>query len=90
MSYPDDLETSLSLLESPFADLEMPESLGSEEVWAKVTLDMLDNIRADVRAYLPEFHVAAISVECFLKAPMLPDVASPNKMCSRLVAQDFC
>ena len=50
----------------------------------KVALDMLDNIRVDLRSYLPKFHWAEISVERSLECQIseLPGVASPNEMSS--------
>lgn len=95
LSYLADLETTLSQLESPTIDLGIAEvvkakgELTVEEarIWAKVALEMLDNIRADVRSHLPDFHFADISVEN-LKSHLpdfdLPDVASFNDMRSRL------
>jgi len=92
LSYLADLETSLSQLESSFSDFGMAELLKSKgeltvAVWAKVALEMLDNVRVDVRSYLPEFHLADVSVERFFKShiPELPDVASLNEMCSVVV-----
>jgi adiponectin receptor len=92
LSYLADLETSLSQLESSFSDFGMAELLKAKgeravALWAKVALDMLDNVRVHVRSYLPEFHFADISVERFVKSHIseLPDVASLNEMCSIVV-----
>jgi adiponectin receptor len=58
-------------------------------VWAKVALEMLNNIRTDVRSHLPEFHFADISVENVKShLPDLPDVASLHEMRSRLPDMD--
>jgi len=92
LSYLADLETSLSQPESSFLDFGMAELLEAKgeltvAVWAKIALEMLNNVRVDVRSYLPEFHFADVSVERFVKShiPELPDVASLNEMCSMLV-----
>jgi adiponectin receptor len=92
LSYLADLETSLSHLESSLADFGLSELLKTKgertvAVWAKVALDMLNNVRGEVRSYLPEFHFADVSVERFVKShiPELPDVASLNEMCSVVV-----
>jgi adiponectin receptor len=92
LSYLADLETSLSQLESSFLDFGMAELLKAKgeltvAVWAKIALEMLNNIRVDVRSYLPEFHFEDISVERFVKSHIheLPDVTSLNEMCSVVV-----
>ena len=92
LSYLADLETSLSQLESSFADFGMAELLKAKgeltvAVWANDALEMLDITRGDVRSYLPDFPFADISVERFVKShiPELPDVASLDEMCSMVV-----
>lgn len=55
-----DLETRLLQLESPVTDLRIAEVLKAKgeltvdkaRVWAKIALEMLDKIRADVRSHL--------------------------------------
>jgi adiponectin receptor len=55
------------------------------KIWAKVALEMLTKIRADVRSHLPDVHFADISVENFKShLPELPDVANLNEMRSKL------
>jgi adiponectin receptor len=95
LSYLTDLETSLSQLESPVSDFGIPDLLKANgeskvRVWAKVALEMLHNIRADVRSHLPEVHITDISVESFVKShlPELSAVTSLNEMRSRLPDMD--
>lgn len=93
LSYLADLETRLSQLESPVSDLCITEVLKTKgeltvdegKVWAKVALEMLDKIRADVLSHLPDVHFTDISVEN-LKShlPELPDVSRLNEMRSKL------
>jgi len=92
LSYLADLEASLSQLQSSFSDFRMAELVKAKgeltvAVWANVALEMLDNIRMDVRSHLPEFHFADISVERFVKSHIheLPDVAFLNEICSVVV-----
>ena len=76
LSYLENLETTL---ESPTIDLRIAEVVSTKaeaRVWAKVALEMLNNIRADVRPHLPEFHFADISVESLKSHLPLPGVAS--------------
>jgi adiponectin receptor len=93
LSYLADLETSLSHLESSVSDFgaELLKAKGEPKVrtWAKVALEMLDNIRTDVRSHLPEFHLGDVSVESVKShLPDLPEVASLNEMRSRLPDMD--
>jgi adiponectin receptor len=84
----------LSKLESPVSDFGIAELLKTKgdvtvREWAQDALEMLDNIRAEVRSHLPEFHFADISVENVkFHLPELPDVASLNDMRSRLPDMD--
>jgi len=94
LSYLADLEASLSQLESSVSDFGLAELLKAKgelkvRMWAKVGLEMLDNIRTDVRSHLPEFHLADVSVESVRSHfPDLPDGASLNEMRSRLPDMD--
>jgi adiponectin receptor len=91
LSYLADLETSLSHLESSVSDFGAELWKGEPKVrtWARVALEMLDNIRTDVRSHLPEFHLGDVSVESVKShLPELPDVASLNEMRSRLPDMD--
>jgi len=88
LSYLADLETRLSQLASPISEFGLADALKAQgestieeaRAWAKVALEMLDGIRADVRSHLPEFHIADMSVEGFVKShlPDMPDVAALN------------
>lgn len=77
LSYLADLETRLSLLESPIS-AESLKSKGESTVeeartWARTGLEMLARIRSDVSSHLPELHLEAVpSVEEFVKSHM-PD-----------------
>lgn len=76
LSYLENLETTL---ESPSIDPRTAEVVSTKaeaRVWAKVALEMLNNIRADVRSHLPEIHFADISVESLKSHLPLLDVAS--------------
>lgn len=77
LSYLADLETRLSLLESPIS-AESLKTKGESTVdearaWARTALEMLSRIRTDVCAHLPELHRESTAVEDFVKAH-LPDV----------------
>ena len=87
LSYLEDLEISLSQLESPTIDLGIAEVVKTKRearVWAEVALEMLNNIREDVRSNLPELHFADISVGKLKSHLPLPDVVSFNSVRSRL------
>jgi adiponectin receptor len=94
LSYLADLEDRLSRLASPMSDRGIAEILKAHgestfeeaRAWAKVALEMLDSIRADVRSHLPEFHFADLSVEDFVKShlPDMPDVPRLGDVRSRL------
>lgn len=85
LSYLADLEASLTSfhVESPVSDFSMAKSLmatagGVEDAraWAQDALEMLDQLRTDVRSHLPEFHLADISVESVrAHLPELPDAS---------------
>ncbi|KAF7793977.1 hypothetical protein EIP86_005101 [Pleurotus ostreatoroseus] len=87
LSYLADLETRLSLLESPI-NIDIPESIKSKgestveeaRIWSRTALEMLARIRSDVMSHLPELHLETPSVEAFVKSHM-PDV---DAMRSRL------
>ncbi|OBZ70865.1 Uncharacterized protein C30D11.11 [Grifola frondosa] len=104
LSYLADLETRLSLLESPISseNLKAKGELTVEEAraWAHDGLQMLRSIRNDVCSHLPEFHFENVhSVENFVKyhipdVPALPDVRSrlsdvPDAVRSRLPEFDL-
>lgn len=93
LSYLADLETRLSQLESPVSDLGIKEAwkakgeltVDEARVWAKVALEMLVKIRADVRSHLPDVHFSDMSVEGFKShLPELPHVTALNEMRPRL------
>lgn len=87
LSYLEDLEISLSQLESPTIDLGIAEVVKTKRearVWAEVASEMLNNIREDVRSHLPELHFADISVGKLKSHLPLPDVVSFNSVRSRL------
>ena len=94
LSYLADLEANLSQLEPSISDFGIAELLKAKgelkvRVWAKVGLEMLDNIRTDVQSHLPEFHLADVSVESVRSHfPELPDDASLNEMRSQLSDMD--
>jgi adiponectin receptor len=77
LAYLADLETRLSLLESPIS-AESLKNKGESTVdearaWVRTALEMLSGIRADVCAQLPELHLETGAVEGFVKSHM-PDV----------------
>ena len=97
LSYLADLETRLALLESPISEsLKSKGGSTVEEarIWAKTTLEMLNQIRTDVCSQLPELHLETPFVEEFVKShipdvPRLDDVrahlpAMPDAVRSRL------
>jgi adiponectin receptor len=81
LSYLADLEARLSYLNCRILDLGITESLKAKgeltidetRIWARVALEMLKDIRADVCSHLPGFHFADISVDGLVKSH-LPDV----------------
>ncbi|KAI0630404.1 HlyIII-domain-containing protein [Trametes polyzona] len=86
LTYLADLETRLSLLESPISSEQIKAKGGltmdEARAWARDGLQMLRKIREDVCAHLPDFTLDAVpSVEEFVKmhmpdVPALPDVRS--------------
>ena len=88
LSYLADLETRLSLFESPIS-AESLKSKGESTVeearaWARTGLEMLARIRSDVSAHLPELHLETVpSMEEFVKSHM-PDAPSLDDMRARL------
>ena len=89
LTYLADLERRLSQLESPdFGAWKLQGELTIEEAkqWARTALEMLKGIRADVCSHLPEFHLADLSLETFVKShlPDIPDVPNFTEMRSRL------
>ncbi|KAH9892627.1 HlyIII-domain-containing protein [Cubamyces lactineus] len=86
LTYLADLETRLSLLESPISTDSIKAkgetTLEEARVWARDGLQMLRKIREDVCAHLPDFTFEHVpSVEEFVKThipevPTLPDVRS--------------
>lgn len=89
LSYLADLERKLSELESP--DLETWKSMKASTIedarqWARIALEMLEGIRADVCSHLPEVHFADISVENFVRShfPDLSDVPGLTEMRSHM------
>lgn len=89
LSYLADLETRLSLLESPISAESLKTKGGStmEEarIWAKTTLEMLDEIRTDVCSHLPELYLETPSMEEFVKSH-IPDVPRLDDVCAHLPA----
>jgi adiponectin receptor len=91
LSYLADLEARLSRLASPISDLGITEVLKAQgestieegRAWAKVALEMLDGIRADVLSHFPESYFANISVDNFVKSHM-PEVPALHSMRSHL------
>ena len=76
LSYLSDVETRLSQLEASGIELTLEEA----RVWARVALEMLYAIRADVLSHLPEFHFEDMSVEDFVmsRLPDIPDFPRLN------------
>ena len=82
LSYLADLESRLALLESPISGDSLKSSTVEEaRIWATTTLEMLNQIRADVCSHLPE----TPSVEDFLKSH-IPDVPRLDDVCAHLPA----
>ncbi|KZP16491.1 HlyIII-domain-containing protein [Athelia psychrophila] len=85
LSYLADLEASLSSfpVDTPVSDFSVAKSLmptnggvSDARAWAQDALEMLDQLRTDVRSHLPEFHLADISVESVrAHLPELPDAS---------------
>lgn len=85
LAYLTELEARLSRLEFPISDLDFADALKSKRqltveeasAWAKTALEMLQRIRTDASAHLPELHLDEVpSVETFMKShmPEFPDV----------------
>lgn len=85
LSYLADLETRLSLLESPI-NIDIPESFKSKgeatveeaRIWLETALEMLASIRSDVMSHLPELHLETPSVEAFVRSHM-PDASAMSE-----------
>ena len=85
LSYLAELEHRLATFESP--DFEKWKTMREMTIddarqWAQTALEMLKGIRADVCSHLPEFHLADMSMENFVKShlPDLSDVPTLTEM----------
>lgn len=70
-----DIETSLSQLESPLPDFDFGHAISRGELkveevraWAKDGLEILKQIKAEIRSHLPEFNLDPVSVENYVSA----------------------
>ena len=81
LSHLSDLERRLSDCESPsFEAWNLHDKFNMDEAtqWARIALEMLEGIRADVCSHFPDFQFADLStLESFVKnLPDLPDVSN--------------
>lgn len=80
-----DIEASLSQLESPLPDFDLGQAMSRGELkveevraWAKDGLEILKQIKAELRSHLPEFSLDPVSVENYVSACLHDLSDSPN------------
>jgi adiponectin receptor len=81
-----DIETSLSQLESPLPDFDLGQAISRGELkveevraWAKDGLEILKQIKAELRSHLPEFSLDPVSVEHYVSA-RLHDISDSSNL----------
>ncbi len=88
-----DIEASLSRLESPLPDFDLGQAISRGElkveevrVWAKDGLEILKQIKGELRSHLPDFTLDPTSVESYVSSRLhdLSDVSTLKRMTSRL------
>ena len=88
-----DIETSLSQLESPLPDFDLGQAISRGELkveevraWAKDGLEILKQIKAELRSHLPEFSLDPASVENYVSARLhdLSDSSNLKRVTSHL------
>jgi adiponectin receptor len=88
-----DIEVSLSQLESPLPDFDLGQAISRGELkveevraWAKDGLEILKQIKGELRSHLPDFTLDPTSVETYVSSRLhdLSDVSTFKRMTSRL------
>jgi adiponectin receptor len=88
-----DIEASLSQLESPLLDFDLGQAFSKGELkveevraWAKDGLEILKQIKAELRSHLPEFNLDSASVEHYVSARLhdLSDTSNLKRVASHL------
>ena len=88
-----DIEASLSQLESPLPDFDLGQAISRGELkveevraWAKDGLEILKQIKAELRSHLPEFSLDPVSVENYVSARLhdLSDSSNLKRVTSHL------
>ena len=88
-----DIEASLSQLESPLPDFDLGQAISRGELkveevraWAKDGLEILKQIKGELRSHLPDFTLDPASVESYFSSRLhdFSDVSTLKRMTSRL------
>ena len=88
-----DIETFLSQIESPLPDFDLGQAIAKGELkveevraWAKDGLEILKQIKAELRSHLPEFYLDSTSVESYVSARLhdFSDASNLKRVTSRL------
>ncbi|KAI0305664.1 hemolysin-III related-domain-containing protein [Multifurca ochricompacta] len=88
-----DIEHSLSQLESPLHDFDLGQAICKSELkvdevraWARDGLEILKQIKAELRSHLPEFNIDSTSVETYVSSCLhdLSDSSSLKRVTSCL------
>jgi adiponectin receptor len=88
-----DIEASLSQLESPLPDFDLGQAISRGELkveevraWAKDGLEILKQIKAELRSHLPEFSLDPVSIESYVSARLhdLSDSSNLKRVTSHL------